>query len=249
MRAILTYHSIDSSGSPISVHADAFSRHVEWLVTEPVQVVALDALLDLPPATDAVALTFDDGFENFQSVAAPLLAAQNLPTTLFVVSGHVGGTNAWGGKSQADIPTLPLLEWDALGRLAEQGVALGAHTHTHRPLPDLLPQQVEEEVERCREAIRTHTGHSPTTFAYPYGAVDRGSAEVVGRLFRLGCTTEHRTLEPSEDSSRLPRVDMYYFRHQPGLPGWGTPAFRRRLWTRRAARRLRGALSQAGIGR
>jgi len=249
MRAILTYHSIDPSGSPISVDAGAFSRHVEWLATGPVRVVALDALLDLPPDTDAVALTFDDAFENFQSTAAPLLAAGDLPATVFVVSGHVGGTNAWGGESQPGIPTLPLLGWDALGRLAEEGVSLGVHTHTHRRLPDLSPGEIEEEVEGCREAIRAHTGHTPTTFAYPYGAVDRGSAGVVGRLFQLGCTTEHRTLEPSEDFWRLPRVDMYYFRHQPGLPGWGTPAFRRRLWTRRAARRLRGALSQAGIGR
>lgn len=249
MRAILTYHSIDPSGSPISVDAGVFSRHVEWLATGPVRVVALETLLDLPPDTDAVALTFDDAFENFQSAAAPLLAARDFPATVFVVSGHVGGTNAWGGKPQPGIPTLPLLDWAALGRLAERGVALGVHTHTHRPLPDLSPQQIEEEVEGCREAIRAHTGHAPTTFAYPYGAVDRGSAEVVGRLFQLGCTTEHRALQSNEDRARLPRVDMYYFRNEPGLPGWGTPAFRRRLWTRRAARRLKGALSQAGIGR
>jgi peptidoglycan/xylan/chitin deacetylase (PgdA/CDA1 family) len=249
MRAILTYHSIDSSGSPISVDADAFSRHVEWLATGPVRVVALDALLDLPHDTDAVALTFDDGFENLQSVAAPLLGARKLPATVFVVSGHVGGTNAWGGTSQPGIPTLPLLDWDALGRLAEQGVSLGAHTHTHRRLPDLRSGEVEEEVQGCVEAIRRHTGSTPTTFAYPYGAVDRVAAAAVGRSFRLGCTTEHRALQSREDPARLPRVDMYYFRRESGLTGWGTAAFRRRLWTRRAARRLRGALSQAGIGR
>ena len=30
MRAILTYHSIDASGSPISCAPDAFGRHVSW---------------------------------------------------------------------------------------------------------------------------------------------------------------------------------------------------------------------------
>jgi len=249
MRAILTYHSIDSSGSPISVDADAFGRHVEWLATGPVRVVALEVLLNLPADTDAAALTFDDGFENFQSVAAPLLTARELPATVFVVSGHVGGTNAWGGKSQPGIPTLPLLGWDALGRLAEHGVALGVHTHTHRPLPGLSSRVIEEEIEGCRDAIRKNTGHTPTAFAYPYGAVDRASAEAVGRSFRLACTTEHRALQSREDCARLPRVDMYYFRSEPGVPGWGTSAFRRRLWTRRAARRLRGALNQAGLGR
>ena len=38
MRAVLTYHSIDDSGSPISVRRDAFQRHVKWLASGQVAV-------------------------------------------------------------------------------------------------------------------------------------------------------------------------------------------------------------------
>ena len=48
MRAILTYHSIDDSGSPISVSPAAFRRQLEWLVAERVRVVPLSELSHLP---------------------------------------------------------------------------------------------------------------------------------------------------------------------------------------------------------
>ena len=45
MRAILTYHSIDSSGSPISLSEEAFRAHVRFFGSGRVAVVPL---ADLP---------------------------------------------------------------------------------------------------------------------------------------------------------------------------------------------------------
>ena len=44
MRAILTYHSIDESGSPISISRRDFRRHIEWFASGAVQVLPLDVL-------------------------------------------------------------------------------------------------------------------------------------------------------------------------------------------------------------
>src|SRR5687767_3782391 len=109
MRAILTYHSIDSSGSPISVDASTFRRQVEWLAAGWVRVVALEDLLDQPSDVDAVSLTFDDAFENFGTIASPLLEEHGLPSTVFVVTDRAGQTNQWDAAPQRGIPTLPLL--------------------------------------------------------------------------------------------------------------------------------------------
>ena len=57
-----------------------------------------------------MAVTFDDGFLNGRE-AIEQLRAHGLPVSLFIVSSCVGGTNAWGGKAQRGIPTLPLLGW------------------------------------------------------------------------------------------------------------------------------------------
>jgi hypothetical protein len=90
MKAILTYHSVDESGSVISIDEPTFRRHVRWLASGRVQVLPLDRLLDAPADVDAVAITFDDGLESFGRVAAPLLHDHGLPVTLFVVADAVG---------------------------------------------------------------------------------------------------------------------------------------------------------------
>lgn len=246
MRAILTYHSIDSSGSPISVSPSAFRAHVRWLASGAVRVLPLDELVSGGDDEDAVAITFDDGFENFATEAAALLAQHGLPSTVFVVPEHVDGTNAWGGSDAPGIPTLPLMSWATLGQVSRQGVTLGAHTRRHRDLTRVRGAALEDEVAGCVERIAAETGKRPTTFAYPYGAVDDTSASVVRDVFALACTTELRALHPHDDRALLPRLDMYYFRDPGQLEAWGSASFRGRLWLRAQARRVRRLVQGTG---
>lgn len=236
MRGILTYHSIDRSGSPISCRPEAFDRHVAWLLSGAVRVVRLDELAGLPDSEDAVAITFDDAFVNFGELAAPRLTAGGLPVTVFVVSGRVGMTNAWTGSGDPRIPELPLLDWDALRRLAAQGVQLGSHTRTHRDLTRVDHRDLEDEVCGSAEAIASKTGVRPTSFAYPYGRVDGPASEIVARHYRCGCTTEFQRLHRTNPAARLPRLDSYYLQEPGTLEAWGTPSFerfiQRRHWLR-----------------
>jgi len=248
MRAILTYHSLDPSGSPISVSPTDFRRQVEWLASGRVRVVPLPDLLRLPPTAHAVALTFDDGFANFAEVAAPLLRDYSLPATLFVVAGHVGGTNAWGGRPDPRVPTLPLLGWADLGRLAEQGVRLGGHTRSHPHLTRVGPEALREELAGATETILAETGRRPEEFAYPFGDVNPAVAEAVGQVYALGCTTELRPVAPGDDRRLLPRLDMYYLRAPGALERWGTLPFAGRLWVRAQARRIKAMMAGAGGG-
>ncbi len=243
MRAILTYHSIDPSGSPISVAPEEFRGHVRWLASGAVRVVPLATLPAVPDGQDAVALTFDDGFANFGEIAAPLLRDHGLPATVFVVAGHAGGTNAWGGRSDARVPTLPLLDWEGLARLTEWGMTLGAHTRTHPHLTRLPAEGRVDELQGALETIRSRTGRAPDQFAYPYGDLDVGVVEEVRPVYRLAVTTELRALGASEDAVQLPRLDMFYWRAPGQLEGWGSARFNRTLWLRAQARRARGALT------
>lgn len=239
MRAILTYHSIDESGSPISVGRETFRAHVHWLASGAVQVVPIAELMARDDAGDAVAITFDDGFQNFADDAAPLLAEAGLPSTVFVVPEHVGGENDWGGRHAPGIPALPLMDWDTLGMVAEQGATLGAHTRRHRDLTLVRGASLEDEVAGCVERMAAELGSRPETFAYPYGAVDAAVATVVRDVYAYACTTELRALRRDDDRALLPRLDMYYFREPGQLEAWGSAAFRRRLWLRAQVRRAR----------
>jgi peptidoglycan/xylan/chitin deacetylase (PgdA/CDA1 family) len=240
MRAILTYHSIDDSGSPISLPPAILRAQLTWLARRGVRVVTVDELLALPASTPAIALTFDDGFASVATYAAPLLAELGLPATVFVVSGHVGGTNAWGGRREPGIPEAPLLDWPALRLLVAQGVAVGAHTRGHPRLTDLPADAVVEELESCAERIREELGRRPHGFAYPYGATSPTVRAAAARTFMWACTTELREITDPVDRAAVPRVDMYYFRAPGALESWGTPAFARRLQVRRGLRRVSG---------
>jgi peptidoglycan/xylan/chitin deacetylase (PgdA/CDA1 family) len=206
-----------------------------------VKVVSIDELLRLPPDADAVALTFDDGFLNFATSAAPLLARHKLPATLFIVSGHVGGTNAWGGVCEPDIPTLPLLDWDALGRLAESGFTIGAHTRSHPHLTRLTGEALAAEMAGSAEDIASHLGVRPAVFSYPYGSLN---IDVIAAAspFDFAVTTEFKTVDRSDDPLVLPRLDMFYFRSKNWLEAWGTMRLRQYLWLRAQARRVRARL-------
>jgi peptidoglycan/xylan/chitin deacetylase (PgdA/CDA1 family) len=85
---------------------------------------------------------------------APLLKEYSLPATVFIVAGQVGRTNAWGGRADPRIPTLPLLGWERLALLGERGVRLGAHTMTHPHLTKLPPHALEDELAGAAELIR-----------------------------------------------------------------------------------------------
>lgn len=244
MRAVLTYHSIDHTESPISIAPEAFAGHVRWLASGRVRVLPLEALVAEAQASDdgagdAVAVTFDDGFQNLAEHAVPLLIAHGLPATIFVVSGHVGRTNAWGGRDHPGIPTLPLMDWDALGRLAEAGIALGAHTRRHPALDTLTHDELVDEVEGAAGDIAARLGRQPAAFAYPYGIAPPRAAAQVARCFALGVTTELRMLRASDDRARIPRLDAWYLRRPDGLAGWGSARFHAWLRLRAAVRRAR----------
>lgn len=243
MRAILTYHSIDRSGSVISTDPETFRRHVMWLASGAVRVVPLERIGEVPAGDSAVAITFDDAFRNFGELAVPLLAEYGLPATVFVVTSAVGGTNRWGGRSAPNVPDLPLLDWDGLARVAAQGITLGAHSRTHPMLTALFGARLEDEIAGSRDALAARTGHAPTTFAYPYGACNDRVLAAARRSFALACTTELRALSEGEDPLRLPRLDAYYFRAPGALERWGSARQRCAIAARAVGRRLRRRFS------
>jgi len=241
MRAILTYHSIDDSGSAISVPPARFRCQMEWLLSEGVQVVPMDDLLRLPDSSRAAALTFDDGIGNLVTEGLPVLEDLGWSAMVFVVTGRVGTDNRWHTAGRRRVPTLPLLGWDELARLEARNWTIGSHSRNHRRLPDCTDTQLDEELQGAAEDLESALGTRPGWFAYPYGALDSRVAGRTAGSYASACTTDLRPLGPTEDPMRLPRIDAWYLTGPVRRMGWGSPPFRRHLrWraTLRAVRQL-----------
>ncbi len=83
-----------------------------------------------------------------------------------------------------------VLGWDALRRLAREGVALAPHTRTHPLLHRVGSDEAEREIMGSRADLEREIGAVPPVFAYPDGGYDVTTLEILSRLgFELAFTT------------------------------------------------------------
>jgi peptidoglycan/xylan/chitin deacetylase (PgdA/CDA1 family) len=61
------------------------------------------------------------------------------------------------------------MTWDEARTMVSDGMAIGAHTHTHRLLGSLNEEEQFEELVRPRSLLREKVGAEPATLAYPVG--------------------------------------------------------------------------------
>jgi len=86
---------------------------------------------------------------------------------------------------------LPLSHAELAQLCASPLVEIGAHTVTHCHLPSLSAAGQREEIMGSRLACERLTGRVPSSFAYPYGALDSGAPALVAACgFQRGCSTE-----------------------------------------------------------
>lgn len=213
MLAILTYHSLDTSGSILSVAPHQFAEQMGYLADSGIRGISLREAVAYRDVNGAwpgkcVVLTFDDGFGNFYESALPALMQHGFSATVFLLSDLMGGFNNWG-PPPALLGTQRLLSWDQAAELVAVGIELGSHTRTHPDLRHLTRQETEDEIIKSRDAIVVQLGQPVESFAYPFGGVSPAASATVKREFRAACTTILKRAG-EEPLHALPRIDMYY---------------------------------------
>lgn len=246
--AILTYHSLDTSGSLVSVAPRDFADQMGALADSGYRGIALREATAYRAARGTwpdrcVVLTFDDGYANFHETALPILMRHGFAATVFLVSGHVGGQNDWE-RPLARLGARSMLSWAQIAELCAAGMEVAAHTKTHPDLSRLSPAAAEEEIAASRAQIEDRLGRPVESFAYPYGSVSRPARDIVAREFRAACTVELRRAA-GEAMHELPRVDMYYIRSGRTLTRLANGELDRYLAVRRWGRGMRQTLRPA----
>jgi peptidoglycan/xylan/chitin deacetylase (PgdA/CDA1 family) len=190
-----------------------------------------------PPRT--LALTFDDGYRDFYTDAAPVLRRFRFAATVFLPTVYCGRTNRWPGQPEW-VEEQPLLDWRQIGELAGQGIAFGAHGATHRDLTKLPGPEAEQEVLESKREIERRIGAPAEFFCYPYGRWNSAVRGLVTRHYRSACATVAGVVEPGADLFALPRVDAHYVRQPSLFRALFTGRFSVYVAGRRLIRRLRG---------
>jgi peptidoglycan/xylan/chitin deacetylase (PgdA/CDA1 family) len=203
--AVLMYHHVSAhaAGGPygraLTVTPQEFASQLRLLRARGCEAVGVDKLVadvrvGLARSCE-VALTFDDGYADAATEAAPLLRQFGDVGTFFVSTGYLG-TDGHMTKAQ-------------VRALAIEGMEIGAHTVTHPDLTQLSGGAVDKEVRASRSALQAISGQTVDAFAYPAGRYN-ASVETTVRSagFLVALSTDAGFVTPAalaRDMFALPR--------------------------------------------
>lgn len=183
---ILMYHSVRDDPPPdtaaLSVPPAVFADQMALLKERGFTPVRLSDPVDDVPRP--VCITFDDGYADFHSEALPVLASFGYPATVFVTTGWLDDA----GPDAAGRPLDAMLRWGHVREIAEEGIEIGAHSHSHPQLDQLADGPLRDELTRSRLLLEDRLQRGVGTMAYPYGY---SSARVRRAVARAGYATAY----------------------------------------------------------
>ncbi len=189
---VLLYHHVGrprpETPPDLTVSPQRFEQQVRWLARRGYQGICPADWLrwhregkGLPEKP--VLLTFDDGYADLVDFALPVLRRYGFGAAVYIVTGQLGGTNAWdeaGGSG-----THRLMTAEQIRYWATQGIEFGAHSRTHADLTTLAPERLKEEVLGSGSDLAGLLGLRVTSFAYPYGFHNQTVDDCVRGAFDL----------------------------------------------------------------
>ena len=147
-------------------------------------------------------LTFDDGYDDFYRNGYPELVKRDLPFVLYLTTRPVETREPLfpGGGAEP-------LTWDQVAEMAESGLmTLGAHTHTHLDFRTATTEQIEDELGRSDDLIRSRAGVTPRHFAYPWGYWSEPGDAAVRRRYTTATLGTGAPVTAATDPVLLNRV-------------------------------------------
>ena len=198
---ILTYHNVGSRDHDMNVAPADFELQMRWLAENECVLSIADAV----QRGEGVALTFDDGYRDNLTNAAPVLRSLNLPATFFVITGPADGR-----PMPDDDETGGLMTWDEIRRLQSMGFDIGGHSMTHARLAALSEDQQRQEILGCAQLLEHNLAHPATTFAYPFGSAadyDQTSVRLARQAgFRYAFSNQYGLNREGADPWNLKRI-------------------------------------------
>jgi len=195
------YHGVvnkDSSYfSPRHIQKDQFEKHLKYYKKH-FKIISIDEAFKISnPDKRYLTVSFDDGYKNNLTNALPLLEKYNIPTTFFICSACVEGTNQLSTDSLAayysgqKLELLPeeiwkLLNIDELIKLSESRiVTIGSHGRFHNYFTE---RNAIDELRISKELLFDTINKRVNLIAYPFGSYNgniKNLAEIIGYTGQL----------------------------------------------------------------
>ena len=231
---ILLYHGVrpaDDTTSPDirqkHTPETVFRRQME-AIKQAFTPITLSELVDAltekrPLPARGICITFDDGYENNATTAAPILKELGIPATFFVTTGFLDGTTKlWVDRFETAYEKLQRSESDNVVRSR---------------LKKLTPDEREKEIRQLEIEAGTshliHPLHRPMSWDHARNLVRDGfeiGAHTVTHPILATLTSEEQQREIETSKQRIEqelRTTCRFFAHPNGQPGdWNEDTLR-----------------------
>jgi len=202
---ILLYHHVaDDTPASTSISVEQFKQHMAYInehhTVLPLTdiVAAIKANEALP--SNALAITFDDGYKNILTNGHPILSDYNFPYTIFINPAEIG--------QRAN-----QLSWDEVKQLQNEGVLFANHTMNHLHMLNKEDNESEDEwlervwsnVSEAQTVLEQKTGTTVKYLAYPFGEYNQALAQRVEQEGYVGFGQHSGAAGPTSQISALPR--------------------------------------------
>ncbi|MFA5995311.1 MAG: polysaccharide deacetylase family protein [Patescibacteria group bacterium] len=183
----------DRVGYNLSITPAQLDEQLTWLTEHGYTPITMHELTTGQGTAKSVALTFDDGYNDFYENAYPILKAHNWTATIYVITNYVGDYNHMG--------------WDALTELQQAGFEIGAHTQHHRSLRALAPVRQWQEIRGSKVILEQHLTQPITSFCYPLGSYSTITTTLTSQAgFTNAVTTDPGTITNTTNLFTIPRT-------------------------------------------
>lgn len=211
---IIYYHRVirdlkETGRKGIYVTEKQFEEHLSYLKKKGFTSVSFEDALELKKANKKgkyVIITFDDGYQDNYLLAFPLLKKYGFKALVFMVaeSNH----NDWDSKS-GEIK-LPLMNFNQIKEMSENGIDFGSHTLSHCNLSKTDYDSAKKELTESKRILEEKIGRSITTVAYPYGEFTPETINIVKEAgYKFAFATDQAPLGLHENYFAVRRIGIF----------------------------------------
>ncbi len=200
---VLMYHHIQTKEAAIAdkqtgltVYTDSFKAQMKYLKDKSYNTLTMNDLINFfdngaPIPKHSVLLTFDDGYEDFNTDAWPILSGLGFHATMFIPTGLMNNPD--------------YMNWDQLPSM-NGSILFANHTWSHKNV-QVAGDTMRSEISTADTQLADHGLNSPKVFAYPYGLSTKESETYLASLnYKLAFTTVPGSTLCKKQRFALPRI-------------------------------------------
>ena len=200
---IFMYHKFGVEKYPTtSVTIDQFDSHIVEFSKNKYSVKSLEFIVDtiindgdLPINT--IGISIDDADKSFYEKGWPIFKKNEIPVTLFVNTSTINENSK------------NYLNWDQIRELRDDGVSIGAHSHSHYHMSDLSIEEIRKEIETSNNIFLKELGSIPALFAFPYGEANQNIINLLKEYkFKVAFGQHSGVINETSNLYYLPRFSL-----------------------------------------